>query len=199
MGFVAVAASDAKTLKPKDTPVNQPVDKAPVNRCHVPLWSVDPDPAGLNVRKSFKSSSTVVGVLPQETMLTAIDSKNGWFKYTDPQQWNWPEAERIPVKKGPRQGWVYGGLLSVDTECRRDKMGRAVLTVYTAPNEQSAAVVTWVAGEDFSCDWHIKKPLDCQGGWLKAVLSKGPKEKPVSGWLHPENLCDNPLTTCAGY
>ena len=173
-------------------------EKKAAERCDVPLWSMDPDPSGLNVRSAGKRDAPIKGTLPPETMLTAIDAKNGWFRFKEPMIWNWPEAERIPLETGPKQGWVYGGLLGVDTNCRRDPHGREVLVVYTHPDEASDPVVTWIVGQGFSCDWKIDKPLDCRQGWLKAVLRKGPNAEPVTGWLHRENLCDNPLTTCAG-
>ena len=187
----AVEPRQQKTFTPK----LKSTDRA--DRCTVPLWNVGSDSKGLNVRASSKRRAPILGQLHTEAMFTATDSSHGWFEIKEPMVWNWPEAERIPMKNGPQTGWVFGGLVGIDTTCRRDQQGREVLTVYRRPTEKSPPVVTWIAGSDFSCDWTIKKALDCEGGWLKVLMTKNPgSQQAVEGWLHPENLCDNPLTTC---
>jgi len=199
VAFSSMAVAGDKDAQPSASLSRSIATEKANERCHVPLWTNDPDPAGLNVRQSSDREASIVGVLPQEAMFTGVDAQNGRFRFKDPMIWNWPEAERIPLEKGPHEGWVYGDLVGIATTCRRDKKGRAVMTVYTKPDETSPAVVTWVAGEDYACDWHIDKALDCSGKWLKAELKKKPGAKTVSGWLHPDTLCDNPLTTCSAY
>jgi len=197
--WTPMAGAIDRDSQPQSAPSPPSTAQKTIDKCDVPLWTNDPDPSGLNVRQTPERHAPIVGALPPEAMFTAVEARHGRFRIKSPMVWNWPEAERIPLKKGPQKGWVYGGLVSIDTTCRRDKSGRAVMTVYTAPDESSPAVVTWVAGQDYACDWHIDKALDCSGKWLKAVLKKKPGAKAVSGWLHPETLCDNPLTTCGGY
>ncbi len=162
--------------------------EAPQERaCDARAYVADPDPAGFNVRAGPSAAAPVLGVIPRQhagTIVHMVAARDGWFRID--------RAEVIPlddtqVRPPVQRGWVFGRLLAVDPQA--DAYGRrgGGLFLYQEPDTASARVHR-LRGSRVAL-------LDCHGAWLR-VVARYPTGERATGWLHPNDYCSNPVTTC---
>ena len=58
--------------------------------------------------------------------------------------------------------------------------------LYARPSKTSAALMR------LTPDGNLLDVIDCQGRWVKVVVDKA-----KTGWMAPDALCSNPMTTCS--
>ncbi len=143
--------------------------------CDVQAYVVDPDPKGLNVRETPSVKGRVVAVIPLDgdgtTVRLVASSPNGWV-----------QIDRAETVVGEvvfdKKGWVSGNMLGIMT---RGYDGKGV-RLYPRPRARKAAGK--LPSED------EVKIAGCEGDWMRV------RHKNLVGWLHPEDQCSSPVTTC---
>ncbi|MFL6227428.1 MAG: SH3 domain-containing protein [Pyrinomonadaceae bacterium] len=173
-GAATAGAGGAQTVNPASV-----VDAT--TKCEVQAFVVDPDPAGLNVRRAPDKDAAVITKLKHGdyTIAVAITGATGqWARIRD------AEAEETgdALFKGP--GWVYAPLLATQA---RGKYGtnldKPVVKVLREPDKHSAVVTTLPVETQVNV-------IGCRGDWVQVRYKK------FEGWLPPESQCANTLTTC---
>jgi hypothetical protein len=162
------------------------------NVCDFHAFTVDPDPAGINVRGGPGSGAKVLAVLPQsidangenfapEFVVTGFEA--GWFQieHATTSQYG-DEPERV-LFEGP--GWISSKLVSFVIQ---DPALRAV------PSSQ-AKVVLDMSGADWGPDSVIIDAVHaCEGGFVEVTVTT-PDGQTATGWAN--DLCGNQVTTCS--
>lgn len=150
-------------------------------RCDVQAFVVDPDPAGLNVRRGPDKASPAVATLKSKdgTVMVTIKGMTGrWARIEDAEV----EETGDGLFKGP--GWVYAPLLATQA---RGKYGpnldKPVVKVLKEPDKRSAVVTVLPVETQVNI-------IGCRGDWAQV------RYKEFEGWLPPESQCANTLTTC---
>merc|ERR1711991_205263 len=110
------------------------------------------------------------------------DAKGGWIHIEEYHDFSDSEAAFDAISRPAgvppfKPGWVWGKLLSVDSN-------EAPRKFYAAPSESSRVVQ-----EKYGMNLKIR---DCKDRWLKVLDS----ETNVEGWLPIGSYCGNPVTTC---
>lgn len=166
-------------------------------KCAFEGWSIDRDPAGLNVRAGPSTDARIVGRLPpfdgedaggvvlgRGPGFTIVEARNGWF-YIDRAYGYAADGETM--RDLPMRGWISG---------RHIGFGLQTEKAFAAPDLRAPVVTT--AGEDGAgrfVELRHRYPSDCKGEWVKlrvAGLDRIEREAWVSG------VCGNQETTCDG-
>ena len=197
---------------------NKQSAKKNTTKCAFGAFSIESDPAGLNVRQAPNLSSKVIGVLPPaikgseldnyivKIELDVLSSHNGWIKITNAAENTMLTGKpALPIFSG--SGWVSGRKLTVKSQA---KFG------YAQPNIKSQQVLETKQG-DFDNDelMHAGQMIACKGNWalmefsqnkLSAdtndalVVAASAKKSLPKGhfraWLH--QLCGIQETSCSG-
>ncbi len=159
----------------------QSVEPASV-RCDVQAYVVDPDPAGLNVRRGPDKASPVIAALKSAdgTVMVTIKGMTGqWARIEDAEV----EETSDSVFKGP--GWVYAPLLA--TQARGPygpNLDKPVVKVFREADRRSAVVTMLPVETQVNI-------IGCRGDWAEVRYKK------FEGWLPPDSQCANTLTTCS--
>jgi Bacterial SH3 domain len=198
--------------------VNQQAAKKNITQCAFGAFSIESDPAGLNVRQAPSLSSKVIGVLPPaiknseldnytvKTELDVVGSHNGWIKIAhagDNTMLTGKPAR--PVFSG--SGWVSGRKLTVKSQA---SFG------YAEPNIKSPYVLQTSEGS-FDNDELMQagQMISCQNNWalmefsqdklsaetyeslsIAASARKGLAKGHFRAWLY--QLCGIQETSCSG-
>jgi hypothetical protein len=159
-----------------------------VQRCDFRAWSLDPDPAGLNVRKGPSPSSAIVGVLPAPlpsrdfdmtpyaTQFRVVEARNGWFRITETRRFD--ERGDSPINLP--SGWVSGRYLGFYLQAE---------VAFTEPRPDAPVAGTVAFGA------LGRHPSDCHGEWVK-VLVAGPTGDNRNGWAR--GVCGFQDIPCQG-
>ncbi len=144
--------------------------------CDVDAYVLDPDPKGLNVRDAPGVGGRVIATIPLDS-----DGTNVHIVASEPG--GWVQIDRAETIMGAvvfeqRRGWVSGNMLGIMT---RGYDGKGV-KLYPRPRAKRAAGKLPSEGE--------VRIAGCEGDWMRV------KYKNLVGWLHPEDQCSSPVTTC---
>ncbi len=187
-------------------------------QCAFGAFSIESDPAGLNVRQAPSATSKVIGVIPPtiksseldnylvKTELDVLGSHNGWIQITHAADNTMLTGKPArPVFSGT--GWVSGRKLTVKSQA---KFG------YAEPNLKSPYVLETKQG-DFDNDelMHAGQLIACKGNWalmefsqnqlsaetndalvIDASAKKGLPKGHFRAWLY--KLCGIQETSCSG-
>ena len=112
-----------------------------------------------------------------------ISVKNGWWKIA-PQVEEWGDDEKtIPLKGSTTGYWIHSSVLDFGISGEQDN------AVHVAPSEKSKLVK--LSGDIFEMTF---VPVAKKGQWLKFTAKSG--KNTITGWIHNDRICSNPLTTC---
>jgi SH3-like domain-containing protein len=149
---------------------------APPSACDADAYVVDPDPKGLNVRDAPGVHGKVVATIPLDA-----EGTNVHIVASDPN--GWVQIDRAETIMGAvvfdKKGWVSGNMLGIST---RGYDGKGVKLYARARARKAAGKLPSEAEV---------RVAGCEGNWMRV------KYKSVSGWLHPEDQCSSPVTTCS--
>jgi hypothetical protein len=171
--------------------------------CYLNAWSVDTDPAGLNVRAEPSERSRVLGRVPPAWTAPGRDGdagttyrsefeiagyRDGWFyirKIKVPgEDYNelYPRSRPQPFRG---QGWVaarlVGGALSIG--------GLPNGRLMQAPNAHAAYREVTRNGEPISTGDIVQRLYACSGNWALIDMEG------VQGWWN--TICSNQVTNCS--
>lgn len=110
-----------------------------------------------------------------------IDSRDGWFKL-DRIHIELSEEKEPVLPEGAQRGWVKGEDLYAAVE----GAGAKSAILFANPGIDAEVIDTFPAESRL-------EPTGCDGKWIEGKI-QGKR-----GWAHPEQLCGNPFTTCAGF
>lgn len=153
--------------------------------CNVSAFVMDKDPNGLNVRSLASSKSKKIGKIPfnkDGNVVDIIGSKGNWVKIE-----NAYNAENESVFS--KTGWVYAPLLGIST--KQSHGSDTLIDVYQTPNKGDGvnSVITRLS---VATTYRLE---GCFEDWIKITVPN--KVKDFSAWLHSDNQCDLPWTTCS--
>lgn len=154
--------------------------------CNVSAFVIDKDPKGLNVRSKPSVRSKRLGVIPfnkDGSVVDIIGSKGKWVKIESARN---AENESVFSKTG----WVYAPLLGISTK-RSDGGKDSYIDVYRTIGSRNNVnnVITRLSVAT------TYKLEGCFQDWIKITVPNKVKNFPA--WLHSENQCDLPWTTCS--
>lgn len=141
-------------------------------------YIIDNDGPVTNVRNAPRGK--VIATLPTDKSLAVqlLSVKGEWWKIGDVVD-QYGDDEMEIVLRGSKTGyWIHRSLLQFTIA--GDPKG----ALHAKPSAKSQAVKVTSADA-----FH---PIDIQGKWVKAVSTDGK----VTGWIHRDRICSNPLTTC---
>ena len=171
-----------------------------VEPCSMTAWSIDKDPAGLNVRAEPKASAKVLGIVPPPRVVpkkyealgpepvraefSVIGYRDGWFLIENIQApgvaYDIPYPASLP-KPFKGRGWVAGNKIGAAPAFTGLPFGR----LYKAPHvEARHEMRTGGADNPFA------RVLACSGSWGHVEAEGGKR-----GWVR--GLCSNQVTTCS--
>ena len=141
-------------------------------------YIVDNDGPVTNIRNVPKGK--VVATLPTDEALavTLLSAKGEWWKIGDVVD-KYGDDEMEIVLRGSKTGyWIHRSLLQFSIA------GDPTGALRATPSSKGKAVK--IIGEPY---FH---PIALKGNWVKVVSTDGK----CTGWIHRDNICFNPLTTC---
>ena len=172
------------------------LDVSGVTPCAIDVYSIDDDPAGLNVRAGPSPSAAVLATLENEREqngedfnleLRVIGSKDGWLLIDRAFFRDYGE----PDKAGTvfeQKGWITGKLAGSD-------VGSVFLRAAPSPD----AKVTATLSSPYSSSpagsigrFEVNRIHGCKGDW--AEVEGEFSGKTVRGWAN--RLCSNQTTVC---
>lgn len=172
--------------------------------CALSAWSVDTDPAGLNVRAQPSARSRVVGRVPPpwtspgrdgdpgETYRSEFEIagyRDGWFLIRSIKAPGIEYGERYPRSRPQPyrgQGWVSARMVGAALANGGLPSGR----LYQAPNRHSAArEVARADGEAISTGDVVQRLHACSDRWGLIEIEG------ARGWWN--GLCSNQVTNCS--
>lgn len=168
-------------------------DTAGIQACEISAWSIDSDPAGLNVRAGPGEDHPVIGRLPPPELIggdeygteaNIVASQDGWFRIDRATTNNYGDGDSVVVFEG--DGWVSGRFL------RRSIEG---LELHVAPAADAQVVFDFAdhPGEEKGPDYfEFERMRACQGWWIEVEGTYFGKR--VRGWSG--DSCGNQVTTC---
>ena len=141
------------------------------------------DPSGTPTNIRNAPNGKIVKTLKDNSggfVVTLISAKNGWWKIDSEVEF-WGDNEYEITLKGSSTGyWVHHSVLSFTIA------GDPTNAIHARPSKTSKVIPIPDSTE-------VRfRPLDRKGKWLKVVSTDGR----VTGWLHSDQICYNPLTTC---
>ncbi len=112
-----------------------------------------------------------------------ISVKNGWWRIS-PEVEEWGDDEKTIPLKGSKTGyWIHQSVLDFGIAGDQDD------AVHVAPSEKSKLVKLPCSQFDMTIT-----PVEKKGSWLKFTAKNG--KNTITGWIHNDRICSNPLTTC---
>ncbi len=189
---IAESAADARRRLPRGT-----------EPCHIHAWSIDTDPAGLNVRAEPSARGRVLGRVPPAWAAPGRDGdpgttyraefevagyRDGWFfirRIKAPgEDYNerYPRARPQPFRG---QGWVSARLVGGALSNGGLPNGRLM----QAPNAHAAYREVTRNGEPISTGDIVQRLHACSGNW-GLIEMEG-----VRGWWN--TICSNQVTNCS--
>lgn len=171
-----------------------------VEPCSMTAWSIDKDPAGLNVRAEPNARAKVLGIVPPPRVVpkkyealgpepvraefSVIGYRDGWFlieKIEAPGvAYDVPYPASLP-KPFKGRGWVAGNRIGAAPAFTGLPYGR----LYQAPHVEARHEMR--AG---GTDNPFARVLACSGSWGHVEAEGGKR-----GWVR--GLCSNQVTTCS--
>ncbi|HQU86448.1 MAG TPA: SH3 domain-containing protein [Pyrinomonadaceae bacterium] len=150
-------------------------------KCVLEGWIEDKDPKGTNVRNAPSIKGKIIDVLPFEDENSdepqgsyyILGYSNGWVKILLPEVVN----DEYKIDK---TGWVSAKLITSNVQTKSGKPAN----LYSLPNRKSKKV-----GKIPSENLIKIVGFDCFGFKIEY--------KGIVGWISSEDVCGNPLTTCA--
>ena len=194
-------------------------------KCDVPMYIIDPDPAGSNLRDAPKGK--VVFVLPQPPdtepdchSVMICDARDGWFKIgkIETASVNSPDPVKITAKSEFVVAGRDGNQKTINVRAGQEMSfsslemqsplwihGSLLETSYRMASDKDprfygkpskdAKVFAVAYDPDDNVMIDKVKFIGCQDGWLQVLFTEG-KLKGKKVWVAPENQCPNSLTTC---
>ncbi len=171
--------------------------------CDLGAWSMDTDPAGMNLRAAPNAQARVIGRIPApwkapdrdgdpgqtyRSQFTVIGYRNGWFLVRDITAPGVAYGERYPrsLPQAPRgQGWVSARLVGAALANGSLPAGR----LYQAPNEHSAYATVTRQDSPVGTGDAVQRLHACSGIW--GLVEVGGHR----GWWR--RLCANQVTNCS--
>lgn len=162
-----------------------------VRACSISGWSIDPDPAGLNVRAGPSPTARIVGRLPAPEMIEGerrfvgfdvLESRNGWFRIANAVRWSgdYGRPSTLPA------GWISGRYL--DFAVQSD-------IAFALPDPTSPVVArAWQDARGFQ-PLATRHPVECRGEWVRLSVA-GRDRRERQGWVR--GICGIQETTCDG-
>lgn len=174
---VVIAASIILTLFPaaRNLAAQDAAQPADTVACAVSVYTIDPDPKGINVRSVPKKNAPVVQVIPLDPDGTIVElsASNGDWVFVRSAE---GMSSDTPL---PGKGWVYAPLLAVRAGPPSGKKAR----LFSRP-DPGGTVIKTIAGES------EVRLAGCSAAWVQVISGTH------KGWLAPGDYCGNPVTTC---
>ena len=146
--------------------------EAQVQPCELTAYVIDPDTAGLNVRRGPSVGSESVARIDPGAEVTVIGASGNWLRIRDATI---PETGDT-IFHG--SGWVYARMLGTQTG------SRGPVPLVAEPRAGARVLRRLHAEQEVTL-------TGCRGSWAR-VDAAG-----AAGWLAPESQCSNQLTTCS--
>ncbi len=171
--------------------------------CDISGWSVDTDPAGLNVRSGPSATARVVGRVPPAWTSPGRDGeagqayrsefriagyRDGWFLIRAIKAPGVDYGERYPRSRPQPyrgQGWVSARMVGAALANGGLRAG----VLHQAPTAHSAARAASRSGEPVSTGDIVQRIHACSGSWGLIDIEG------VRGWW--PGLCSNQVTNCS--
>jgi hypothetical protein len=141
----------------------------PRNSCNIGGWSVDPDPAGQNVRAGPSVQARVVGRLapyaalrggpvgPYGSTFAIIAASNGWF-YIDTVSNPVIRGGRVDYVTSPVRGWINSRFIQF-----------TILSEVGFAEPSTRARQVWTGDPRPA----VARLIDCRGEWARVRLQHG--------------------------
>ena len=144
------------------------------------VYIIDNDGPVTNIRNAPRGK--VVATLPTNEALVVelLSVKGEWFQIDDDVEQYGDNEKEIELKGSKTGYWIHRSLLSFTIAGDPDGCLRS------KPSTRGKVVKI---GNDSDRNF---QPIAIQGKWVKAVTTDGK----YTGWIHKDNICYNPLTTC---
>ncbi len=132
-----------------------------------------------NIRNAPNGKVVCTLVHDDGIVLTLIKVVNGWWEIDSTIEY-WGDDEREVQLEGSKTGyWVHNSVIGFtgagsDVGCK----------IYSKPSHKSRIVCEY--------DAQLLHPIAVNGNWVKVRAEDGK----YTGWIHTDNICNNPLTTC---
>ena len=132
-----------------------------------------------NIRNAPNGKVVCTLVHDDGIVLTLIKVVNGWWEIDSTIEY-WGDDEREVQLEGSKTGyWVHNSVIGFtgaggDVGCK----------IYSKPSRKSHIVCEY--------DAQLLHPIEVNGKWVKVRAEDGK----YTGWIHIDNICNNPLTTC---
>jgi len=154
---------------------NSPFMPEGTTACDVSVYTIDPDPKGINIRSAPNRNAPVLQIIPHDpdgTIVQLSASSGDWVHVRTAEGLN----SDIPLEG---KGWVYAPLLAVRAGPSSGKKAR----LFSRPDPGGSVMAT-IAGES------EVRLAGCSGAWVQVISGT------YKGWLAPGDYCGNPVTTC---
>lgn len=174
----------------------KPVDTSGAVPCEIDVYSIDDDPAGLNVRAGPSASAALIATLENEREqngedfnleMRVIGSKDGWLLIERAFFRDYGEPDKAATVFD-QKGWISGKLAGSD-------VGSVFLRASPSPD----AKVTATLSSPYSSSpagsvgrFEVSRIYACKGEW--AEVEGEFSGKTVRGWVN--RLCSNQSTVC---
>lgn len=170
-----------------------PAGAGPLHDCALTGWSLEIDPAGLNIRSGPGTRFAVIGRVPTPPgfdgsgiapELAITGAQDGWLRISDA----WFDDYGMGSQTGVEElfsgtGWISGR--KVGLELNRDRL-------FTAPSLEAPVATLFDAPGLGGDTVRVTRIVDCTG---KFARIEGVYDgKPVAGWA--DWTCANQVTTC---
>jgi hypothetical protein len=171
--------------------------------CYISGWSIDADPAGLNVRSEPSARGRVVGRVPPAWNAAGRDGdegtnyraefeiagyRDGWFLIRNIRAPGTDYGERYPRSRPQPyrgQGWVSARLVGAALANGGLPNGQLL----QAPNQHAAATTVTRQGEPISTGDIVQRLHACSGNWGLIEIEG------ARGWWN--GICSNQVTNCS--
>ncbi|MFC3691484.1 SH3 domain-containing protein [Chenggangzhangella methanolivorans] len=174
----------------------KPVDASGANPCAIDVYSIDDDPAGLNVRAGPSASSALIATLENERSqdgesynleLRVVGSKDGWLLIERAFFRDYGEADKAGTVLD-QKGWISGKLAGSD-------VGSVFLRAAPSPEAKATATLSSPYSSSPAGSvgrFEVGRIYGCTGEWAEVEGEFGGKT--VRGWAN--RLCSNQTTVC---
>ncbi len=143
------------------------------------VYIIDNDGPVTNIRNAPRGK--VVATLPTDKSFAVrlLAVKGEWWKIGDVAD-QYGDDEMEYVLRGSTTGyWIHRSLLQFTIA------GDPTGAMHAKPSAKSRTIKVTGAEQAYH-------PIGVSGKWIKAVSTDGK----VTGWIHRDRICYNPLTTC---